>query len=210
MMHLVAHIGPDGLSVAQERYVRGFRRQVPSSPLTDQQVLCLLPLTAWRPWHNINPRIWVTDEDGEDVPLDEDADGEFEIPDHRGYEPCGEGVMVRLIQSLSTYDSDGLTTLVIAAHLYGVRVDIGASAHGTIDISMHPRVIDPHASLYDRHPGTSDLVKRIGDFVMRVNKATARIEDGRDCGCDCHLEPMLRWVGCGKCIARHGSREMDS
>jgi hypothetical protein len=53
-------------------------------------------------------------------------------------------------QSLSTYDNDNLTRLVVLAHDHCLRVDISARTVKTIEIMFHQR--KPGGSLMDRMP----------------------------------------------------------
>ena len=75
---------------------------------------------------------------------------------HYGYEPCGDGVRI-LLQStvLSTYDSNALTRLVIAAHRNRVRIAISPKSQLSIEITAHPR--QSNGDLYSRHPGMEAL-----------------------------------------------------
>lgn len=81
--------------------------------------------------------------------------------DH-GIEPCGAtGVKVKLKhRSLSTYDMDHLTQLVIEAHRRHCRVDISpARGFQLLEVTVHARSAD--GDTYLRHPGLEDLKLRV-------------------------------------------------
>jgi len=70
-----------------------------------------------------------------------------------GYEPCREGLRIKLKHTrLATYDNDLLTRLVVAAHVNYVRVEIAPCNMQTLEVTVHPRRPDG-PDLYSRHPG---------------------------------------------------------
>ena len=87
-----------------------------------------------------------------------------------------EFLVVRLRTTWSTYDCSRLTELVLAAHAALVRVQVGSSlacieygedettGHGyqpVLEIQLNARKpADSSTSLYERHPGRSDLARR--------------------------------------------------
>jgi len=98
---------------------------------------CIKVLTAIAPLHNLH-RV-----------------GMYE--DHQGISPCGTGIMVKLrphVSSLATWDTDGLTRLVVAAHEHRCRVEIRPSMDYLV-VTVHPRQAD--GNLYERHPGVDAL-----------------------------------------------------
>lgn len=147
----------------QAEFIAHFRRHVPRSPLTDQQVMCVLPLLAINGLHNIHPVCGVR----RGVPT---ADG--------GYAPCGEGISVRLRNvDWATFDSSALTNLVLRAHEVCARVSLSpASGFGIMEVTIHPR--DPEAHhLFDSHLSLTELVDKIErDRPL----ATRRLKDLRE------------------------------
>ncbi len=57
--------------------------------------------------------------------------------------------------TLSTFDMDGLTRLVIAAHREHCRASVSPHGFGWLLIQVHPR--QPEGDLYSRHPGIERL-----------------------------------------------------
>ncbi|MCA0270415.1 MAG: hypothetical protein LCH53_14520 [Bacteroidetes bacterium] len=60
---------------------------------------------------------------------------------------------------LSTFDSDGLTRLVLLAHDHALRVEVEAAAHGYLRLVMHGRS-HKEKSLARHHPTLEDAVAR--------------------------------------------------
>ena len=73
-----------------------------------------------------------------------------------GFRTCGDGVEVHLRPGyeLASFDGDGLTALVVAAHRLRCRVAVRCRGQHLI-ITVHPRKAE--GSLYERHPGLGDL-----------------------------------------------------
>jgi len=65
---------------------------------------------------------------------------------------------VSVWDGLSTYDFDQLTRLVLAAHRYCVRVEIGASAPRRIKITLHTRN-GRTGFMSHRHPAIYEVTK---------------------------------------------------
>jgi len=61
--------------------------------------------------------------------------------------------------SLATYDSDGLTALVIGAHDQAIRVEIDPRSFTHLAIIMHPRTRE-HEKQWGRHPSIEHAVAR--------------------------------------------------
>lgn len=79
--------------------------------------------------------------------------------DHRlpNVSQCGYGIEINYSNDLSTFDMNKLTQLVVIAHRFCVRIEIGSSGPGRVKIMAHRR--DPKAtSLYKRHPDLSGLI----------------------------------------------------
>lgn len=62
-------------------------------------------------------------------------------------------------QDLSTHDWDILTRLVVAAHTYGVRVEIAACNMHWVSVWLHPR-FTREGSLTELHPDAHALAER--------------------------------------------------
>lgn len=66
---------------------------------------------------------------------------------------------VNVCQDLSTHDWDLLTRLVVAAHTYGVRVEIAPCNMHFVSVWLHPR-FTREGSLTDQHPDAHSLAER--------------------------------------------------
>lgn len=73
---------------------------------------------------------------------------------------CGRGIEMSTFHSLATHDSNTLTRLVLLAHKFRCRVDIGASTPRTVRIMVHPR--DDSGCCMSGHPGLNDLLNAVG------------------------------------------------
>lgn len=73
----------------------------------------------------------------------------------------GRGVEMTTFQDYSTFDSDRLTLIVIAAHARAVRVEIEPCSPDYLRIVAHKRIDDPSARIHLRHPNLSDLAGMI-------------------------------------------------
>lgn len=82
---------------------------------------------------------------------------------------------IRLVsyRDLSTYDHDRLTALVIAAHTYGVRVEIVPCNMQYVSIYLHARDTREGSSQWSRHPTALDLAERA---TKHWNDITADID----------------------------------
>jgi len=67
----------------------------------------------------------------------------------------GEGICINTMQDLSTFDFDKLTQLVLIAHRYRIRIEIGSSGPRAVRIIAHRRKAEGTLSV--KHPGLSDL-----------------------------------------------------
>ena len=69
---------------------------------------------------------------------------------------CGRGIEMSTFQSLATHDSNTLTRLVLMAHNFRCRVDIGSSGPRMVRIMVHPR--SDSQSTMEGHPGLVELM----------------------------------------------------
>lgn len=68
------------------------------------------------------------------------------------FRECGKGVRITIpAYRLSTFDSNGLTTLVLLAHDRAVRVDISGGVAHRVTLTLHPRS-HTETNTYARHP----------------------------------------------------------
>jgi len=79
----------------------------------------------------------------------------------------GTGVCVNWYGDLSTFDMDRLTRLVIIAHAYAIRIEIGSSGPRMVRIIAHRRIHDPSADIYNRHPDLNDLQLKIEEAKLK-------------------------------------------
>lgn len=127
--------------MTSDDYIASFRKQIPATPLTDRQILCTRPMMAMEHLHNWRHHSLVG----------------WREP-HGGFLPWGDGVSMQVRYWLATYDSDALTRLVLAAHRFSVRVDIGPGrGFGLLRIVAHQRdSIADH--LWGRHRDLDGLI----------------------------------------------------
>lgn len=117
-----------------------YARNYPDGPTHDER--CLAVLASWKRLYNIRG-----------TGHQQRADG--------GFRKCGDGVEVRVRAGcLSTFDDDGLTRLVVAAHRLACRVEVSAAGRDLLVIRVHPRSHEGER-FYDRHPTPDDLVKQV-------------------------------------------------
>ena len=62
--------------------------------------------------------------------------------------------------SLATFDGGGLTSVVIASHVFGLRADIENHGMRGIRILLHNRTCR-EGRMCERHPNGNDLIERI-------------------------------------------------
>lgn len=69
---------------------------------------------------------------------------------------------IRLVtcRDMATYDTDCLTALVVAAHTYGVRVEIAACNMQYVSVYLHARDSRDGDDQWSRHPTALDLADR--------------------------------------------------
>ena len=67
----------------------------------------------------------------------------------------GLGICISVHGDLSTFDWDRLTYLVLIAHRYHIRIEIGSSGPRAVRIIAHRRKSEGTLSV--RHPGLSEL-----------------------------------------------------
>lgn len=74
-------------------------------------------------------------------------------------EQCNTGCEMWEINTrpLASFDFDGLTRLVLAAHEYAVRVEVGPSGPGMVKVRLWPRVRE--GSWNERHPEISEVIE---------------------------------------------------
>lgn len=84
--------------------------------------------------------------------------GEHHIPNE--IKPCGYGWMVNHDRgSLSTYDFNQLTRLVLMAHEKCIRVEVNPIRNGILQIKLHQR--EKEGTIMTSHP---TIEKAISDF----------------------------------------------
>ena len=64
--------------------------------------------------------------------------------------------------SLSTWDDDKLTRIVIASHKYGIRAEVDNHGMRGVKILLHNRV-SREGSMYKRHPTIQQAIARISE-----------------------------------------------
>lgn len=77
--------------------------------------------------------------------------------------------------NLATYDSDDLTSLVLWAHAWNIRVEIHGIAPGYVRIyctQRHPKVDGDF--VFDRHPGLVDLIDKAQSLLIELQKKVAK------------------------------------
>jgi len=72
---------------------------------------------------------------------------------------CGNGIEFCLADDLGTFDWNRLTTLVLYAHAYRVRVELTGAAPSYLRARLHAR--EATGSTTDGHPGLNDLVEMV-------------------------------------------------
>jgi len=71
---------------------------------------------------------------------------------------CGRGLEFCTFHEISTHDTNRMTTLVLLAHQYRVRVEVTGAAPNYLRIRLHAR--DPKAtSITEGHPGVRYLAE---------------------------------------------------
>lgn len=72
----------------------------------------------------------------------------------------GKGVRFSVRRpQLATYDTDGLTALVLGAHEQAIRVEVAPRSFTHLCITMHPRERE-HDSQWGRHPTIEQAIHR--------------------------------------------------
>lgn len=122
-----------------------YDRNHPKADLTADQHRCLEVLAEWERLYNL-PITSRTRLDG-------------------GFRPCGAGIEIhcRTGTILSTFDTSGLTRLVLAAHRHACRVEVSAGGYNRLVIRVHPRITraeQPDANQFAYHPTLDDLADR--------------------------------------------------
>lgn len=69
----------------------------------------------------------------------------------------GTGVCINHCGDLSTFDFNALTRLVVIAHAFAIRFEIGNGGPNRVKIIAHRRKHDEKARIYDRHPDLNHL-----------------------------------------------------
>lgn len=109
-------------------------------PLTfepnEQQRRCLTVLARWQAPHNMRHSLTKA-----------------------GIMPCGpNGIEARIHGELATYDAPVLTSLVVAAHQWRVRLSVQGRSNGILTVLLHARQPPaPGLLVWDRHPGPEHL-----------------------------------------------------
>lgn len=120
------------------------------------------------------PTHWTTDQHHCIDMLAEFAGGKHHLP--KVYE-WGDGVCINWGQGLSTYDFDRLTRLVLLAHRYAIRVDIGSSGPGMVRIICHRRawLRQFDRTLSTHHPNLADLAYQAGLQMANLQERKATV-----------------------------------
>lgn len=84
---------------------------------------------------------------------------------------CGRGVMFIVRAQWSTYDTDGLTLLVVGAHDRCIRVEIEGCAPGYLRVYMHPRTRDGDQQ-GTRHPSIEEALAKMSKYGFRYPAQT--------------------------------------
>ena len=81
----------------------------------------------------------------------------------------GSGVYMLYGGRLSTYDTDKLTSLVLFAFQYGIRIEIESVRSGMFGIIAHKRIkgFPEGSTVSNRHPSLLDLCNRINLKLKR-------------------------------------------
>lgn len=82
--------------------------------------------------------------------------GEHHIP--KGLKEFGHGWALNSTYTFSTFDSDGLTRLVVLAHQYAIRVEISPASPQSLKIIIHKR--QRTGSMFQRHPTLQEVIER--------------------------------------------------
>ena len=93
--------------------------------------------------------------------LSEWAHGDHHLPNK--IHTCGQGVSINHYGDLSTWDFDRLTALVVLAHKYAVRIEIGSSGPNMVRIKAHRRTHYDGVGekcICKHHPTLDDLIAR--------------------------------------------------
>lgn len=93
--------------------------------------------------------------------------GHHHLPETKEH---GSGVHINVYpDSLATFDFDRLTTLVLLAHKYAVRIEIGSSGPKMVKIIAHRRIPGgKDLKQHQRHPTLSDLIAKAGEMLREV------------------------------------------
>jgi len=73
--------------------------------------------------------------------------------------PTGIHINTRHISQFATYDFDGLTRLVVMAHDRAIRVQVGPSGPGMLELMFHKRTREGDS--FRRHPTLEDAISRL-------------------------------------------------
>jgi len=85
----------------------------------------------------------------------------YDWPHHLPYpnvKPCEEGIAISVSAGVATYDVGLLTRAVFMAHDRGIRLEIGSSGPGLIELILHRRRRRTGPT-WDRHPDLDEAVK---------------------------------------------------
>ncbi|MBW4469209.1 MAG: hypothetical protein KME45_02990 [Stenomitos rutilans HA7619-LM2] len=75
--------------------------------------------------------------------------------------------------TLSTYDDDGLTLLVLLCHRYGVRLEISGASSRYLRLCFSPRKVGDTGPFYARHLTIEQQIERLEPIVGSLAKAEA-------------------------------------
>lgn len=123
-----------------------YYRNYPEGPQHDPR--CLAVLASWQALYNL-PITGRTRKDG-------------------GFRQCADGIIVHIERGMAewaTFDGDGLTRLVLAAHRYHCRVSI-RQERSMVIVQVNTRMLS--GDLYHRHPGLTDLAERAMKLLIEA------------------------------------------
>src|SRR6185503_20091932 len=125
--------------------------------------------------------------------------------------PWGDGISLVVPATLSTYDGDTLTRLVVASHDECVRLQVDPSGPRGLALRFHPRIRAGH--LFQRHPTIEQAISAIRqehDWLIWSNEHRAWWAPNQ-CGYRGRVEEAGRYSFAEACeICRQANRRANS